>query len=149
MEKDKFNITEAVVRRADAGDQEYINEKLEKYLLDREDPDWRNFYVVKYKDRTVGFGRIIDHGAYLELASIGVDYYFRGKDIGTRLTRFLVKEAKKTAPGKEVYLVTHIPGYFRRAGFKEIKGPGPEELEYKRHNKCKLDASRIKIMKLS
>jgi N-acetylglutamate synthase-like GNAT family acetyltransferase len=135
-----------VIQRAEERDQPYIDEKLKKYLLDAEGAEWHRFFVAKQEDKTVAFGRVIDHGDYLEVASLGVDYYHRGKGIGFKMLLFLVDVAKKMDPVKDIYGVTHRPGFLTKAGFKEVQG-GPETLEYKRHHKCKLDASQIKIMK--
>lgn len=120
---------------------------MRKYLLNFEDSVWDKFFVARVEDRTVAFGRVIDHGDYPEAASLGVDYYFRSKGIGMKLLLFLLNEAKSIGPDKGLYGVTHIPGFLEKAGFKVIT-EGPEELEYKRHNKCKLDVSKIYIMKL-
>lgn len=140
------NIDGVIIQCAEEKDQAYIDEKLRKYLLDYEDALWQRFFVGRHEDKTVAFGRVIDHGDYLEVASVGVDYYFRCKGIGHKMLLFLVEEAKKMDVGKDIYSVTHKPDFLAKAGFKEIS-QGPEVLEYKRHHKCKLGASKIKIMK--
>ena len=134
------------IKRAEERDQSYIDERIRKDLLDPEDATWDKFFVAKDNDKTVAFGRIIDHGEYLEIASLGVDYYFRRRGLGTKMLKFLVQEALGMTPAKDIYGVTHLPLWMGKAGFEEIP-TGPEELEYKRHHKCKLDATKIKIMK--
>ena len=134
------------IEHAKESDQAYIDERIKKDLLDSEGATWDKFFVAKHGTKTVAFGRIIDHGGYLEIASLGVDYYYRKRGIGLEMLRFLIKTALENVPPKEVYLVTHIPDFFKKVGFGEIP-TGPRELEYKRLNKCKLDASKIKIMK--
>ncbi len=133
------------IQRAGPEDWPYIKEKLQKYMLDAADADWRKFFIAKNEGRTVAFGRIIDHGDYFEIGSLGVDYYHRGKGIGIRLLSFLVEEAKRLDPRKEIYGVTHRPGFVEKAGFEEIAN-APEALECKK-SKC-LDPSKIKIMKV-
>lgn len=132
--------------RAKKEDFGYIEEKLEKYILDATCIDWQQFFVLKNDGKTVAFARIIDRGEYFELASLGVDYYHRKKGFGTQLLEFLVEEAKRQNPQKPIYGVTHKPGFLKNAGFKEVY-IYPRYLEYKRNYICKLDASRIKIMR--
>lgn len=138
------NVT---IQRAENKDAPYIEEKLKKYLLDSTNSSWQQFFVARINDKTVAFGRIIEHINFFEIASLGVDYYHRKKGIGNQLLLFLTEEASRLDPNKPIYAVTHIPQFARKAGFQEVQ-TGPEALEYKRHYKCKLDASKIKIMKL-
>ena len=140
-------MEEAKIQRADEKDWPYIQEKLGKYELDGEGADWKDFFVVKSGGKTVAFGRIIDRSDYFEIGSLGVDYYHREKGFGIKLLVFLIEEAKRLDPSKEIYGVTHRPGFVEKAGFKEITQGIPEELEYKRQTKCK-KPSTIKIMKL-
>ncbi|MEA3489392.1 MAG: GNAT family N-acetyltransferase [Candidatus Omnitrophota bacterium] len=136
------NIT---IQPAEKKDWPYIREKLQKYILDADGATWQKFFVAKNCGRTVAFGRIIDHGGYFEIGSLGVDYYHRRKGLGIKLLKFLVEEAKRLDGRKEIYGVTHRPEFVRKAGFEEIAS-GPEALEHKKRHKCK-DPSRISIMK--
>jgi len=138
---------DVTIQRAQKHDQNYIDERIRKDLLDPEDATWDKFFVTKYNEKTVAFGRVVDHGQYLEIASLGVDYYFRKKGIGTKMLNYLIQEAVGMEPAKDIYGVTHLPAWLEKAGFEEVP-TGPKELEYKRHHKCKLDATKIKIMKL-
>lgn len=104
--------------------------------------------MAKHDNKTVAFGRIIDHKGFFEVASLGVDYYHRKKGIGTRMLSFLIEEAKRINPRKPIYGVTHRPGFLERLGFQEVLN-APQAQEYKRHYKCRLDDSKIKIMKLA
>ena len=136
------------IQKAEERDWAYIQEKMGKYLLDAEGADWEQFHVARNGEKTVAFGRIIDHGEYFEIGSFGVDYYHRGKGTGVKLLKFLIEEAKKIDPAKEIYGVTHRPGFVKKAGFESIEGKGPEEMEHKKYTKCK-DPSRIHIVKVS
>ena len=140
-------MEEILIKRAEASDAPYIQEKLVNYILDKTDADWSKFFVGKSNGKTVSFGRIIDHGDYFEVASLGVDYYHRKKGIGVKMLNFLKEEAKRRDPNKEIYGVTHRPGFLIKAGFQEIP-LGPEALEDKKHNKCILTPDKIKIMKI-
>ncbi|MEA3328982.1 MAG: GNAT family N-acetyltransferase [Candidatus Omnitrophota bacterium] len=132
--------------RAKQEDMPYIREKMQKYMLDATDINAQQFFVAKNISQTVAFGRIIDHGEFFELASLGVDYYHRKKGIGTRMLRFLIEQAGIQDPQKPIYGVTHRPGFLKKSGFEEIDDY-PQCLEYKKSYICKLDSSKIKIMK--
>ena len=134
--------------RAHEADAPYINEKLQKYMLDSADAVWNQFFVAKYNGKTVAFSRIIDHGDFFEIASLGVDYYHRGKGIGTKMLLFLIEETKRLDCQKRIYIVTHRPVFFQKSGFEEV-AETPEVLKYKKYNKCTLPPSKIKIMKLT
>lgn len=138
-------MAEIIIKKAEETDWPYIQEKMGKYLLDADNARWQDFFVVKNSGKTVAFARIIDHGEYVELASIGVDYYHRTEGHGVRLLSFLTKEATRLHPGKDIYGVTHRPGFVRKGGFEAVE-TAPEALEYKKNHKCK-DPSRITIMK--
>ncbi len=124
----------------------YIKENLENYWLDDTDAKWEDFCVAKEGERTVAFCRIVEREGYLEIASLGVDYYRREKGIGSKLFRYMLDLIKERDPGREVYVVTDKPDFFRKFGLKETLDV-PDELEDKRQNKCRSDASKIKILK--
>lgn len=136
------------IKKAEEKDRPYIEEKLKNYLLDSANVSWEQFFVVRNNDKTVAFGRVIDHKDYFEIASLGVDYYYRGKGIGVKLLRFLTEEARRKDARKPIYGVTHRPGFFKKVDFKEVD-KFPEALEYKRTHKCRLHPSKIKIVKMT
>ena len=136
-----------VIIKSQPDDWPYIKEKLQKYALDGVDAKWNQFFAAKIDGKIKGFGRIIDRKYYIEVASLGVDYYCRGKGIGKKLFAFLIKEAKRAYPDKDIYGVTHRPGFLAPFGFKEVEEDIPQALCSKK-NKCLLDPSKIKIMKL-
>ena len=138
---------EIEITKARQDDWPYIQEKLKKYALDANDAQWHHFFTAKIDDKTIGFGRVVDRGSYIELASLGVDYYYRGKGAGGKLLGFLIKEAERAYPDKEIYGVTHRPGFLAPFGFKEVK-KAPPALRHKKYNECVLDSSKIKIMRL-
>jgi N-acetylglutamate synthase-like GNAT family acetyltransferase len=140
-------MRDLIIKPACQIDWAYIREKLRRYALDANDAQWHHFFVAKTGDKIIGFGRIIYRGDYVELASLGVDYYYRKQGVGKKILAFLIKEAKRAYPGKCIYGVTHRPGFLRPFGFKEVK-EAPVELENKRRNECILDASKIKIMRI-
>ena len=135
------------IGRAKKEDFSYIREKIQKYLLDSTGINWRQFFVGRIKDKTVSFGRVIDHGDFFEVASLGVDYYHRKKGIGRRMLNHLVREAGRMDRQKPIYGVTHLAPFLRSCGFILVKDACPDYLEHKRKNICRLDASMISIMK--
>lgn len=140
-------MTDIKIEKAQESDWPYIQEKLDKYALDATEAKRHQFFVAKLDGKTVAFTRIIERGDAIELASMGVDYYQRGKGIGKRLLKFLIEEAKRLYPDKPIFGVTHRPGFLKPFGFKEVK-EAPEALKYKKHYECVLDPSKIKIMRL-
>ncbi|MFH1646054.1 MAG: GNAT family N-acetyltransferase [Candidatus Omnitrophota bacterium] len=134
-----------VITRAAKEDAPYIEEKLKNYLLDAADARWQDFFVLKADGKTVSFARILDRGDYVEIASLGVDYYHRDKGYGVMMLKFIAEEAKKQFPSKKIYGVTHRPGFLKKIGFVESEEE-PEELKIKQDNSK--DPSKVKIMRL-
>jgi len=137
---------EARIGKVKQKDKLYIQEKLKNYVLDSTDLDWKDFFVARSQSKPIAFGRIIDHGDFFEIASLGVDYYHRKKGIGKKVLKFLAKKAKERSQRKPIYIVTDKPDFFNKVGFQE-KDIYPAYLGYKKHCKCKSHASKIKIMK--
>jgi len=120
-----------VLRDASPGDMPFIMEHLEKFLLDDEDLDFRQFIVAAEKDEIVGFGRIRTHREVYELGSIGVVESRRSRGIG----KLIIERLIEIFPTDDVYLVTDIPGYFERFGFRVIR-EAPGELVEKIRRIC-------------
>ena len=133
------------IRRAKEEDWLYIKEKIQKYLLDATNTSWQQFFVLKSDAKTVAFSRLLDHKAYFEIASLGVDYYYRKKGFGTKMLEFLIEEAKRISPEKPIYGVTHKPEFLQNVGFEEVS-EYPEYLDYKKNHICKYPF-KIKILR--
>ncbi len=140
-------MEEIKIERAKKEDWPYIQEKLKKYILDGTDANWQQFFVAKNSGKTVAFGRIKDHKEYFEIASLGVDYYHRGKGLGTKMLLFLTDEAKRLNPEKHIYGISHKPAFLKKGSFEEVSN-APEALEYKKKTICKFDPANSRIMKL-
>lgn len=119
------------LRDAYPGDMPFIKEHIEKFLLDDEDIAFRQFVVAVQEGEIVGFGRIRPHKEVYELGSIGVVENRRKLGIG----RMLVEHLIGRFPTDDVYLVTDIPEYFERLGFRKIEG-APKELVEKINRIC-------------
>ena len=133
------------IGRAEKEDMSYIEEKLQKYVLDSTNISKQQFFVAKVNAQIVAFGRVIDHGEFFEIASVGVDYYHRRRGFGTRMLKFLIEEAKRINFRKPIYAVTHLPEFLKKGGFQEVD-ICPRPIDYKRKYICKLHESKIKIM---
>lgn len=125
------------LRPATADDMSFIKEHIEKFFLDNEDLDYRQFVVAVEEGKIVGFGRIRPHRSVYELGGIGVVEDRRNRGIGKMIVRHLIK----IFPVDDVYLTTDIPQYFERFGFTKVKDP-PVELAEKIERLCKLTRCR-------
>lgn len=135
------------ISKAKKKDSFYVQEMIKKYLLDSTNVNWRQFFLARAQDRIVSFGRIVDHGDFFEIASLGVDYYHRRKGIGRTMLIFLIQEASRKNAQKPIYGVTHLERFLASCGFVQVKDNYPVSLDYKRKYICRLDESRISIMK--
>jgi N-acetylglutamate synthase-like GNAT family acetyltransferase len=141
-------MVEMEIGKAKKADFGYIEEKIKKYLLDGSNISWEQFFVARLKGKVVAFGRVIDHGEFFEVASLGVDYDHRKNGIGKEMLSYLVQQARQMDPQKAIYGVTHVPRFVASCGFKRVrKDSCPQYLEYKRKHLCVLDESKISIMK--
>lgn len=135
------------ITKAQERDFDYIKEKIRNYLLDKHNIHWQEFFVAKLGKSVVSFGRILDHGEFFEVASVGVDYYHRRSGLGKKILSFLIQEARRLDPQKPIYGITHLPKFVASCGFSEIEDQYPQHLGEKRENRCHLDPSKIKIVK--
>ncbi len=67
-----------------------------------------------------------------ELKSLAVDESHKGKGIGRALVEAVLEEAKELEINK-VFVLTYVPEFFKKYGFKEI---AREELPHKVWNEC-------------
>ncbi len=81
--------------------------------LDRRAMRPGEFMVCKRDGMMLGIGRIRQHPDCKELCTLGVVEAYRGLGIGTALVRHLLEGVKEP-----VYVVTDVPGYFKRLGFE-------------------------------
>lgn len=86
---------------------------LEEINLDREGVAIQQFVVSRNDTSLIGAGRLRKHTDATELCSLGVKESHRNIGVGKALVKFLLEQA-----GDEVYVVTDIPDYFGKLGFK-------------------------------
>lgn len=110
-------------------DMPFIAKEVKRLGLDVEGLENHQFLVAKEGERIVGFGRMKHYGEIYEMASLGVMEDFRGRGIG----RMLVEALLDHFPSKEVYLVTDIPSFFEKFGFKvtcDVPPPIADKIKY-------------------
>jgi N-acetylglutamate synthase-like GNAT family acetyltransferase len=110
----------------------FITECIDRFKLDDEDLDFRQFVVAADGNEIVGFGRIRPHKEVYELGCVGVVESSRNQGIG----RMIVEHLINVFPSDDVYITTDFIRYFERLGFKQIKH-GPEELIEKLKRVCR------------
>lgn len=122
----------AKIRKAFPDDMPFIRDCIERFRLDDEDLDYRQFVVAASGDEIIGFGRIRPHKEVYELGCVGVVEHRRNQGIG----KIIVEHLINIFPTDDIYITTDMPEYFVRFGFKNI-APGPKELVEKLLRVCK------------
>ena len=79
-----------------------------------------NFFMEKDKNQVICVGGLEKHGKYSLIRSIAVDDNFKGTGLGSKMTDFLIKQAKfQNFEG--VYLLTlTAEKFFPKFGFQKI-----------------------------
>lgn len=120
------------MRPARPGDMPFIRECIERFRLDDENLEHRQFVVAVEGNEIVGFGRIRPHREVHDLGSVGVVEHRRNQGIGALIVENLIG----VFPAPDIYITTDMPGYFQRFGFQVI-APGPRDLVDKLNRVCK------------
>lgn len=115
------------IEAANASDFDQIIHHISDFELDSRELDFKEFLIVRYNKKLVGFGRIRRHTNCYELCSLGVVEPERHKGIGSALVKALVSLSLRP-----LYLVCIIPEFFEPLGFKTVN-------EYPAAMKDKLD----------
>lgn len=113
-------------------DASFIKKYVKLLRLDDENLDYKQFFLAKIGNKRVGFGRIKPYQKTFELGCLGVLEKYRGKGIGKKIVNYLIN----IFPQNEVYVITDIPSYFQRLGFKIAKN-APWELKEKICRVCR------------
>ena len=81
----------------------------------------RSYVLAKEGKKIVGYTALHIHSKRLaEIRSLIVDTSYRGKNIGQRMVNFTLQEAKELGVKEEVLVLTYLPLFFEKLGFKEI-----------------------------
>ena len=82
----------------------------------------RSYVLAKEAGRLVGYTALHIHSRRLaEIRSLIVDKSYRGREIGRRLVKFAVEEAKALRVEEDVLVLTYQPRFFEKLGFSEIE----------------------------
>lgn len=81
----------------------------------------RSYILAKDGERLVGYTALHIHSRRLaEVRSLIVDEAYRGQKIGQRMVEFTLNEAKTLGVEEDVLVLTYLPQFFLKLGFKEI-----------------------------
>jgi len=81
----------------------------------------RSYVLAKEGEKLVGYTALHIHSPRLaEIRSLIVDEAYRGQHIGKRMVEFTLEEAKTLGVGEDVLVLTYLPAFFEKLGFREI-----------------------------
>ncbi len=81
----------------------------------------RSYVLAKEDDKLVGYTALHIHSPRLaEIRSLIVDEAYRGRNIGKRMVKFTLEEAKVLGVKEDVLVLTYLPAFFEKLGFREI-----------------------------
>ncbi|MCF6207625.1 MAG: N-acetyltransferase [Sulfurovum sp.] len=81
----------------------------------------RSYVLAKEDDKLVGYTALHIHSPRLaEIRSLIVDEAYRGRNIGKRMVKFTLEEAKVLGVKEDVLVLTYLPTFFEKLGFREI-----------------------------
>jgi amino-acid N-acetyltransferase len=102
-----------------------ISEVKEGVILNRSEDEVatniRSYVLAKDNGKLVGYTALHIHSKRLaEIRSLIVDEKYRGQNIGQRMVKFTLKEAKELGIEEDVLVLTYLPAFFEKLGFNEI-----------------------------
>ena len=81
----------------------------------------RSYVLAKEGEKIVGYTALHIHSRRLaEIRSLIVDASCRGQGIGQKMVAFTLEEAKSLGVEEDVLVLTYLPLFFEKLGFKEI-----------------------------
>ncbi len=81
----------------------------------------RSYVLAKKNGLLVGYTALHIHSSRLaEIRSLIVDQNYRGQNIGKLMMEFMLNEAKILEVKEDVLVLTYLPAFFEKLGFKEI-----------------------------
>ena len=102
-----------------------VSEVKEGVILNRSEDEVatniRSYVLAKEGEKIVGYTALHIHSKRLaEIRSLIVDESYRGQKIGQRMVEFALNEAKEIGVEEDVLVLTYLPQFFEKLGFKEI-----------------------------
>ncbi|MGC9350502.1 MAG: N-acetyltransferase [Sulfurovum sp.] len=81
----------------------------------------RSYVLAKEGEKVVGYTALHIHSRRLaEIRSLIVDEAYRGEHIGKRMVEYTLDEAKVLGVEEDVLVLTYLPAFFEKLGFREI-----------------------------
>ncbi|MGP8216141.1 MAG: GNAT family N-acetyltransferase [Bacteroidia bacterium] len=123
-------MSSIIIRQPNDAEFNSVKSYVKEYWLDDESMSKEQFKILLYEGNLAAFGRLKRHSDGIELCTLGVVEKFRNKNLGTAMVKGLL-----SGIGQDVYIVTVIPGFFTKLGFKATK-EYPGSLQKKCDNCC-------------
>ncbi len=97
----------------------------EGVILDRSEDEVatniRSYVLAKEEEKLVGYTALHIHSPRLaEIRSLIVSEAYRGQKVGQQLVLYALEEAKVLGVKEDVLVLTYLPKFFEKLGFKEI-----------------------------
>lgn len=104
-----------------------VKQSVREMCLDDREMKHYQFLVAKKDEEILGFGRLREYDDSVELCSLGVIQKYRGQGIGKKIVLALIDifYQKMDFNRKNLYVVTIIPQYFSKFGFRVIESNWP------------------------
>ena len=81
----------------------------------------RSYVLAKEDEKLVGYTALHIHSPRLaEVRSLIVDEAYRGRNIGRKMVEFTLEEARALGVQEDVLVLTYLPEFFEKLGFREI-----------------------------
>lgn len=102
-----------------------LQEVKDGIILNREDDEVatniRSYVLAKKEGKLVGYTALHIHSSRVaEIRSLIVHSNYRGAEIGKKLVKFTLNEAKQLGIKEDVLVLTYLPLFFQKLGFSEI-----------------------------
>ncbi len=102
-----------------------VSEVKEGVILNRTEDEVanniRSYVLAKEGSTIVGYAALHVHSKRLaEIRSLIVNSEYRGQNIGQKIVNFTLEEAKVLGVEEDVLVLTYLPVFFEKLGFKEI-----------------------------
>jgi len=117
-----MNTPSLLVRKARSADHACILDLLQALELAYPAMDLSRFWVGEWNGEIVAAAELKDLDTCSLLSAVGVREEFQGQGFGRTLVDWVVRETRRP-----VYLYTLVPGFFRKAGFRDATSL-PEDL---------------------
>lgn len=113
---------------------EQVLQGIQQMQLDARNLNPNEFVIALLNHQIlVGFGRLREYPSSCEISSVGVFEPYRNKGIGKKIIHTLIENKSASVPSeKNLYVVTILPDYFAKIGFRITKN-FPSEIAEKWH----------------